>query len=79
MSGPTGKWQYLGCGDFKYENKMIDVMKQKVGLIAGGTGITPCLSIIQAAHFAQDYLDIRLLLSYKTKKDIISYDLLKKL
>ena len=38
--------------------------------------MTPFLSMIQAAHYAQDYLDIRLLCSNKRKKDILCHDLL---
>ena len=40
MEGPKGLLSYLGNGNFLIRKK--PVKKTKVGLIAGGTGITPC-------------------------------------
>ncbi len=45
--------------------------KKKVGLIAGGSGITPMLSIAQASLLADDGLEINFVYSNKTKDDIL--------
>lgn len=41
MEGPKGLLEYKGFGNFVIKKKA--VKKTKIGLIAGGTGITPCL------------------------------------
>jgi len=54
VRGPSGHIFYNGCGSFSMresgqpENK---VSCKEVGMIAGGTGITPMLQIIQAVFF----------------------------
>ena len=40
MEGPKGLLCYMGHGNFLIRKK--PVRKTKIGLIAGGTGITPC-------------------------------------
>ena len=45
--------------------------KKWIGLIAGGTGITPCYSIAAASLLANDGIDIKLVFSNKTKEDIL--------
>jgi nitrate reductase (NAD(P)H) len=52
MEGPKGMLYYFGNGNFELRKKLIK--KTKIGLIAGGTGITPCYQIIQAATLAKD-------------------------
>ena len=39
MEGPKGLLGYLGNGNFLIKNK--PVKKTKIGMIAGGTGLTP--------------------------------------
>jgi NAD(P)H-flavin reductase len=68
--GPTGKTKYEGNGKFISQKKELP-KKQKLGLIAGGTGISPLYSIALASSLAKDGLDIQLLFSNKTKDDII--------
>lgn len=46
ISGPWGMTEYIGRGTFKLRGKA--VQKKHVGMIAGGTGITPMLQIIRA-------------------------------
>lgn len=44
MKGPKGHLTYLGRGKFTIAHKRDDVReysKKKIGMIAGGTGITP--------------------------------------
>jgi ferredoxin-NADP reductase len=46
MEGPKGKLSYKGCGNF-YISKKYQV-RRNIGMIAGGTGITPIFQIIQS-------------------------------
>ena len=41
MEGPKGRLAYDGRGQFQIMKKKI-AGKTKLGMIAGGTGITPC-------------------------------------
>jgi len=49
--GPTGKTKYEGNGKFISQKKELP-KKQKLGLIAGGTGISPLFSIALASSMA---------------------------
>ena len=62
---------YKGFGSFLFKKKPLDNKKTKVGLIAGGTGITPFYSIALASLLGNDGLQIRLLYANKTKDDIL--------
>ena len=68
MEGPKGKLEYNGRGNFYIEKKY--QIKTKIGMIAGGTGITPMFQIIQAVVKNKDKVDITLLffLEIKVKK-----------
>lgn len=50
--------------------------KTKVGLIAGGSGLTPMYAIALASCLAKDGLEITFLFSNKTKEDILCKELL---
>jgi cytochrome-b5 reductase len=50
--GPIGRLRYLGGGDFKLLKNPVAGKRTKIGLIAGGTGITPMFSIAQASSLA---------------------------
>jgi cytochrome-b5 reductase len=44
MKGPKGHLTYLGCGKFTIARRRDDIQlyqKKNIGMIAGGTGITP--------------------------------------
>lgn len=69
MEGPKGLLFYFGDGDFALRKNPIK--KTKIGLIAGGTGITPCFQIIQSSSLAKDALSIVMLYSNKTESDIL--------
>jgi cytochrome-b5 reductase len=43
----------------------------KVGMMCGGTGITPIYQILQAAHFNKDIIEFTLIFGNKTTKDIL--------
>lgn len=68
-SGPSGKVQYHGYGNIGYNGRQLGL--QKLGLIAGGTGITPGYCIALASSLMKDGFQIRLLFCNKTKDDIL--------
>jgi len=68
--GPIGKIKYFGHGKMHLMKKELKP-KTKVGLIAGGSGITPMYAIALASSLAQDGLEISFLFSNKTKDDIL--------
>lgn len=70
VEGPIGKCRYFGHGKFMYAKKDLP-LKTNLGLIAGGTGLTPLYSQALASSLAQDGLKIKFLYSNKTKNDIL--------
>jgi NAD(P)H-flavin reductase len=44
MEGPKGLLFYRGHGNFELKKNLM--RKSKIGLIAGGTGLTPCYQVI---------------------------------
>lgn len=70
MEGPIGRMTYLGNGDWKIVSQMRK--KTKIGLLAGGSGLTPHLSIMSAMHLASETIcDVKLLYSNKTSSDML--------
>jgi len=70
FSGPWGVIEYLGKGKVKKLNKEFYV--KKIGMIAGGTGITPMLQIIEAILFDDaDDTQISLIFANQTEDDIL--------
>ena len=78
VEGPTGFTSYEGNGIVKYKRKPL-LPKSKIGLISGGTGITPMLSIAQASILSQDGVDLTMLNFNKTKDDILCQEQLDEL
>lgn len=76
IAGPNGNLIYHGCGKFNiksgYGQPFISKNYAKVGMIAGGTGITPMLQIIRHVFKdPNDNLMIWLLYANQTEKDIL--------
>ena len=50
MTGPKGSLKYYGGSYFEYKEKLsgdiVKTTRSKIGMIAGGTGITPLIQII---------------------------------
>ncbi|KAK4883178.1 hypothetical protein RN001_006497 [Aquatica leii] len=76
VRGPSGRLLYLGHGKFSIKKLRKDpptiVTVSKVGMIAGGTGITPMLQLIR--HIAKDPTDttqLSLLFANQSEKDIL--------
>lgn len=74
MRGPKGHLEYLGKGSFTIKKKMevIPFQKKKIGMIAGGTGITPMLQIIRAIlKNPEDKTQLWLIFANQTENDIL--------
>lgn len=70
MSGPKGMFKYFGYGKCELKKTMLKP-KKKIFLCAGGSGITPMLSIAQSSVLADDGVEMTLIYSNKTKNDIM--------
>ena len=77
--GPVGMIKYLGFGKFQFMKNMLEHTKTKIGLVAGGSGITPMYSIAQASALANDGVKVTFLYTNKSKNDILCRDQLDQL
>lgn len=77
MEGPKGKIKYVGCGNFYISKQYL--IKKNIGMIAGGTGITPIFQIIQAVVRNKDKVKLSLLFGNKSEKDILIREELEQL
>jgi cytochrome-b5 reductase len=76
VRGPFGKLTYLGDGNFKILKKFkpltyLEKKFNKIGMIAGGTGITPFYQLLQAANKLKDSVEFSLLFGNKSSADIL--------
>jgi cytochrome-b5 reductase len=80
MKGPTGDLEYVGRGQFAIKRreggagpKVRSVVKaSRVGMVAGGTGLTPMLQIINESLLdPHDATEFHLLFANKTEADIL--------
>jgi len=79
MTGPTGMIEYNGKGVFSVSRKPRE-QKTEVGMIAGGTGITPMLQIINdVLNNPEDQTKLSLLFANQTEDDILCRDELERL
>jgi len=73
--GPKGHLDYKGCGKFDIHRTRKPVDSRTcthIGMIAGGTGLTPMLQVIQAViRNLHDHTKIYLLLANQTEEDIL--------
>jgi len=77
VDGPLGANEYLGGGVFKLPGRTLSV--KHVCMMAGGTGLTPMLQVVQASLLdPQDTTKFTLLLANKTESDILCRDLLER-
>jgi len=78
LSGPWGQIEYTAPGTFVHLKKTLK--KSKVGMLAGGTGITPMLQILTAIfENPMDKTSCSLLYANKTEADILVRDMLEEL
>jgi len=70
VKGPIGRIQYLGNGQFRVSKDTFTVTK--IGMIAGGTGITPMLQVMQnIADNAADKTAVKLIFGNQSPADIL--------
>lgn len=78
ISGPWGMNEYLGRGQFMIGKRSLSC--KKLGMIAGGTGITPMLQVITAIlKDPRDSTEVALLYANQTENDILVRDMLEDL
>ena len=73
MEGPKGRLFYEGHGNFNIAKKPV-TGKTKIGMISGGTGITPCYQVIQAGLKNNDGTSHALVFGNRTTNDILLKD-----
>jgi NAD(P)H-flavin reductase len=70
MEGPMGKIKFFGNGSFAKMGKPFTATK--LGMIAGGSGITPIFHVMDAMRRAKDTTcDVKFLYTNKTEGDIL--------
>jgi len=75
VKGPLGEFIYKGLGSFTWKDQPRQC--NLINLIAGGTGLTPCWQVAQAAlRTAGDETQLRLLYGNATPADILMRDTL---
>jgi len=82
MKGPKGHLKYKGCGKFTITQRREKVFyrKKKIGMVAGGTGITPMLQVIRAiVKNPRDKTEMWLIFANQTEEDILLRDELESL
>ena len=77
MSGPVSKKVYKGNGNFYIQKK--HHVKKNIGMVSGGTGITPFFQLIQEVVRYKDSVHVSLLFGNKTENDILLKDELDEL
>jgi len=79
--GPQGGLEYKGRGLFEIKRKtgVVTQKVKRVGMLAGGTGITPMYQLIHAVlRDAKDTTDLNLIFGNITEDDILLRDELEK-
>ena len=70
VKGPLGHFEYKGRGRFIVKSK--ERTADKIGLICGGTGLTPAYQVMKAVYKdPEDTTEIYLLYANQTEKDIL--------
>mmetsp|Transcript_20849 Transcript_20849/g.46852 ORF Transcript_20849/g.46852 Transcript_20849/m.46852 type:complete len:904 (-) Transcript_20849:42-2753(-) len=78
VKGPLGEVIYKGNGSFEIHGKPRNF--KNVGLIAGGTGLTPCFQVLNAVlRDPADKTQVRLLYANQSPDDILMRDTLERL
>ena len=77
-SGPRGKYEYKGNGEFFFKNLKFIRSFQKVSFIAGGSGITPIYQLLNNLK-KSDQTKWNLLFANKSEEDILLESNLQKL
>jgi len=82
VRGPKGKIHYIGQGKFEVTKKgqIERVLGRKIGMIAGGSGVTPMLQIAQEIlKNPYDQTEVFLLFANQTPQDILCKDIIERM
>jgi len=74
VKGPLGELEYLGSGNFSIRRKGVWSPKKvkTIGMIAGGSGITPMLQIVrEILKHPEDHTEMSLIFGNVTEDDIL--------
>ena len=78
VAGPFGLIEYLGNGEFSISKKKVSA--RHVGMMAGGTGVTPMLQLVKAIMLKpSDPTKVSLIFANQTEEDILVRDMLEDL
>lgn len=77
VKGPIGEFIYSSHGNFTWHNKPRTC--ERISLISGGTGLTPCYQIINAVLRQTDNVKLTLLYANRSPADILARETLEKL
>ncbi|CBZ52712.1 hypothetical protein NCLIV_025010 [Neospora caninum Liverpool] len=78
MMGPFGLIEYLGDGEFRVNRRVLK--KKHIGMVAGGTGITPMFQLLSSILRAGgDSTSLSLLFANRTEDDILLRDELEEM
>ena len=79
MEGPVGRTTYIGNGMWRRRGQT-DFRKTKIGLICGGSGITPVFHVLDAIYRAKETVcEVKMIFSNKTVDDILLREQLDKI
>ncbi|KAK9762579.1 hypothetical protein K7432_011560 [Basidiobolus ranarum] len=72
MKGPVGHFVYEGCGRYNLNNGKVNGEVDNIGMVAGGSGITPCLQVIKSVlGNSEDHTKLSLIFANVTPDDIL--------
>jgi len=71
VQGPVGRLQYHGFGNFEILRRPFPNHRTNIGMLAGGTGITPIYSVLQSSLRNEDKNTMSLLFGNRTVDDIL--------
>lgn len=76
FSGPSGRIQYLGGGVFSVRDAATGAVAARpactaIGMVAGGTGITPMVQVAREILARNEDVEIRMLVANQTEADIL--------
>lgn len=88
VRGPLGHLEYLGRGQFSIKRRKPtkhtqEVQVSRIGMIAGGTGITPMMQIVreicQHEKAGKGQVELSLIFANRSKEDILLHEELQRL
>ncbi|CAG8440928.1 15057_t:CDS:2 [Funneliformis caledonium] len=82
VKGPLGSFIYFGRGQYQVKNGTSASLHKckRIGMMAGGSGITPMYQIIQSVlNDSEDLLELSLIYANRTENDILLRDELDEL